>query len=62
MGSTSVQWPMATGSIRIKTLVQSWTRVHNPMCLVALAIGQKPDPIYRTSLILETSKNLKKKV
>ena len=28
-GLASVKWPMATGPIRIRTHVQSWTRVRN---------------------------------
>ena len=40
----SVQWPLATGRVGYVTHVQDWTCVAYPMCLVALATGQKPHP------------------
>ena len=44
-GSTSIQWPLATRPVRMRTHVQSWTRVRNSTCPVALATRQKLDPL-----------------
>ena len=41
---SSGHWPLATRPVRIRTSVQSWTRVCIATCLVALAIEHKLHP------------------